>query len=244
MQTWTNLAWPDDPYRTGQQLYRKPAPRLAAFTTWPTRAGDQAVAATSAIVYLSLHRTRRVEVTGQRLAFGFRAASATDPAQVPAVAAVADLDLMQARRHAAVLTGYGLTRDLTGLRQSAGATAYRGLAALADDWADRNSRTGRAILFDCDLDLPGGRSLAQSCLQVGITAMTAADTREHSLAPAACAVERALVIALLCARHSGRYEWTGTLDTKTLMDASAWDTLPWQETTEPPAAAPAGGQQR
>jgi hypothetical protein len=30
MRTWTNLPWPDDPYRTGQQLYRKPDSRLAA----------------------------------------------------------------------------------------------------------------------------------------------------------------------------------------------------------------------
>ena len=44
-------------------------------------------------------------MTGQTLAFGFRAASADDPAELPAVAAVADLDLMQARRHAAVLAG-------------------------------------------------------------------------------------------------------------------------------------------
>ena len=65
---------------------------------------------TTAIVYLPLHRTRPVTVTGQTLAFGFRAVSASDPAELPAVAAVADLDLMQARRHAAVLAGYHLAR--------------------------------------------------------------------------------------------------------------------------------------
>ena len=65
-------------------------------------------------------------VTGQPLAFGFRAASADDPAELPAVAAVADLDLMQARRHAAVLTGYHLARDLTALRQADGMTGGAG----------------------------------------------------------------------------------------------------------------------
>ena len=39
MHVYTNMAWPDDPYRTGQQLYRRPAPRLAAFATWPAFAG-------------------------------------------------------------------------------------------------------------------------------------------------------------------------------------------------------------
>nr|MDQ2814824.1 hypothetical protein [Actinomycetota bacterium] len=111
MRTWTNLPWPDDPYRTGQQLYRRPAARLAAFTAWTAVAGGRAVPLTTAIVYLPLDRSRPVAVTGQTLAFGFRAVSAGDPAELPAVAAVADLDLMQARRHAAVLTGYHLAQD-------------------------------------------------------------------------------------------------------------------------------------
>ena len=80
MRTWTNLPWPDDPYRTGQQLYRRPAGRLAAFTTWPTVAGGRAVPLTTAIVYLPLDRSRPVSVTGQTLAFGFRAVSADDVA--------------------------------------------------------------------------------------------------------------------------------------------------------------------
>ena len=171
MRTWTNLAWPDDPYRTGQQLYRKPAGRLAAFTTWPAVIGGQQMPATTAIVYLPLHRTEPVTVTGQTLAFGFRAVSAADPAEVPAVAAVADLDLMQARRHAAVLTGYHLDQDLAALQQADGVTAWRGLAAVADDWADRSPAPGRAALFDCDLDLPGGLPLGRACQQAGISPM-------------------------------------------------------------------------
>jgi hypothetical protein len=126
MRTWTNLPWPDDPYRTGQQLYRRPAGRLAAFTTWPAAAGGQAVPLTTAIVYLPLHRSKPVTVTGQTLTFGFRAVSAGDPVELPAVGAVADLDLMQARRHAAVLAGphgAGLqqwrTTGLTAARQPA-----------------------------------------------------------------------------------------------------------------------------
>src|SRR5512142_2188173 len=138
MRTWTNLAWPDDPYRTGQQLYRRPAPRLAAFTTWPAVAGGQPVPKTTAIVYLPLHRTRPVTVTGQTLTFGFRAASATDQPEIPGVAAVADLDLMQARRHAAVLAGYHLADELAALQRADGRAVWRGLAAVAGDWATRS----------------------------------------------------------------------------------------------------------
>ena len=233
MRTWTNLTWPDDPYRTGQQLYRKPGERLAAFTTWPAAAGGQPSPATAAIVYLPLHRTRPVSVTGQTLTFGFRAASASDSAEVPGVAAVADLDLMQARRHAAALTGYHLRRDLAALQEADGVTACRGLAAVAVDWADRSPAAGRADLFDCDLDLPGGLPLGHACQQAGISPMATADVRDEGWDSATLAVERALAIALLCARHQGRYEWAGTLDTKTVMTAAAWDCLPW-----PPAGAP------
>jgi hypothetical protein len=237
MQTWTNLAWPDDPYRTGQQLYRKPPGRLAAFTTWPAVIGGQQIPATTAIVYLPLHRNRPVTVTGQTLAFGFRAASASGPAEVPAVAAVADLDLMQARRHAAVLTGYHLDKDLAALQRADGGTKCRGLAAVAGDWPDRSPAAGRATLFDCDLDLPGGLPLGQACQQAGISPMPTVTAGNESWCQATLAVERALAIALLCARHQGRYEWTGTLDTKTVMTASAWDCLPWPPTGAPGADA-------
>jgi hypothetical protein len=237
MRTWTNLAWPDDPYRTGQQLYRKPGSRLAAFTTWPAVIGGQQVPATTAIVYLPLHRSRPVTVTGQTLAFGFRAASASGPAEVPAVAAVADLDLMQARRHAVVLTGYHLDKDLAALQRADGVTKCRGLAAVAGDWDHRGPAPGRAALFDCDLDLPGGLPLGQACQQAGISPMTTVGTGNESWYQATLAVERALAIALLCARHEGRYEWTGTLDTKTVMTASAWDCLPWPQAGAPGADA-------
>jgi hypothetical protein len=232
MRTWTNLPWPDDPYRTGQQLYRRPAGRLAAFTTWPTVAGGRAVPLTTAIVYLPLDRSKPVSVTGQTLAFGFRAVSADDPAELPAVAAIADLDLMQARRHAAVLTGYHLARDLTALRQADGTTARRGLAAVADDWADRSPAAGRAALVDCDLDLPGaGLPLGQACQQAGISPMGTGAVGQGTSHPATLAVKRALVIALLCARHHGRYEWDGILDTGEAMAAATWDCLPRPATT-------------
>ena len=164
MRTWTNLAWPDDPYGTGQRLYRRPAQRLAAFTTWPAVAGGQPVPVTTAIVYLPLHRTQPVTVTGQTLTFGFRAASATDQSEIPGVAAVADLDLMQARRHAAVLAGYHLADDLAALQRADGGAVWRGLAAVAGDWATRSPAAGRARLFDCGLDLPGSLPLEQACL--------------------------------------------------------------------------------
>jgi hypothetical protein len=111
-----NLAGvPGDPYRTGQQLYRRPAPRLAAFTAVAPASGSRYAPAAVATVYLPLHRTRTVTVTEQTLAFGFRAATASGQTEAPALAGVADLDLMQARRHATILAGHMLDGDLAAL---------------------------------------------------------------------------------------------------------------------------------
>ena len=236
MHTWTNVTWPDDPYRTGQQLYRRPAPRLAAFTTLPTRlSGGQPTPVTAAIVYLPLHRTKTVTVAGQTLALGFRASTASDMSEMPDVAALADLDLMQARRHAAILAGYRLDLDLAALRQCDGLTVRRGLAAVTGDWTRRGPAASRATLLDCGLDLPARPPLRQACLAAGLSPLRAHAARQADWHPAALAVERALTIALLAARHQGRYDWSGTLDTGAIITAATWDCLPW-----PPEATPAG----
>ncbi len=92
-------------------------------------------------------------------------------------------------------------------------------------------------MFDCDADLPGELPLGQACQQAGIRRRTTAGAGNENWYQATLAVEQALAIALLCARHQGRYEWDGTLDTKTVMTASAWDCLPWPPTGAPGSAA-------
>jgi hypothetical protein len=237
MRTYTNMTWPDDPYRTGQQLYHRPAPRLAAFAVERTAAGGRPAAAAVAIVYLPLHRTQALTVTEQTLTFGFRAASIDEVAEAPGMTAMADLDLMQARRHAAILAGHLLADDLAALRQADDAVVLRGLAAVERDWAARGEASGRAAMFDCGFDLPGRPSLEQACQQAGIISRHGPRRGADWPAghrPAALAVERALMIALLCARHKGRYYWSGTLRTGQVMAAATWDCFPW------PAAEPSG----
>jgi hypothetical protein len=229
MRTWTNMTWPDDPYRTGQQLHRRPVPRLAAFTAELAVAdGGQAPAAV-AVVYLPLHRTRTVTVTERTLMFGFRAASTADPAEAAELAGIADLDLMQARRHAQVLAGYHLADQLAALLSAApGRRTLRGLAAVQHDWADRASAAGQAAMFDCAFDLPASTSLEQPRGPARLEARSAFGSGGPGTSPpVVTAVERALAIALVCARHLGRYGWAETLDTGQVMAAAAWDCLPW-----------------
>jgi hypothetical protein len=231
MRTYTNLTWPDDPYRTGQRLYRRPVSRLAAFAARRAGAGEGAVAA-AAIVYLPLHRTQAVRVTEQTLTFGFRAASTGDQVDIPAVAAVADLDLMQARRHAAVLAGHLLAGDLAALRCAGDVAALRGLAAVEREWAARGTAAGRAATFDCGLDLPGSPPLELACQQAGVATGPGPDGADGRPA-VTLAVERALMIALVCARHLGRYEWAGALRIGPVLAAVTWDRLPQPATGTP-----------
>lgn len=226
MRTYTNMAWPDDPYRTGQQLYPRPAPRLACFATGPRPARSDQAARSAAIVYLPLHRTRPLTVTRQTLMFGFRAASITGQAEAGALAALADLDLLQARRHAAILTGCMLGGELTGLQMAAGVT-LRGLAAVQAEWSSRHTSTrGKAGMFDCPADLPGHPCLDNACQQAHLTGRSGNQAAILDEAvTAAMAVEQALTMALICARHLGRYTWEGTLDIEEIMTASTWDCL-------------------
>jgi len=227
MRTYTNMAWPDDPYRTGQQLYPRPAPRLASFATGTPPVHDGQAARSAAIVYLPLHRTRTLTATRQTLTFGFRAASITGQAEADDLAALADLDLIQARRHAAILTGCMLDGELAGLQMAAGITR-RGMAAVQAEWASRHtSARGKAAMFDCPADLPGYPSLDDACAQAHLATGSGYETvGSDETVTAAIMVERALVMALICARHLGRYTWEGRLNIEGIVTASTWDCLP------------------
>jgi hypothetical protein len=228
MHVYTNMTWPGDPYRTGQQLYRRPAPRLAAFTAGPRTSEPWQDGASAAVVYLPLHRTQPMTVTEETLTFGFHAVSTESSADASAMAVLADLDLMQARRHAAVLTGHFLPGDLAMLRIPAGETVLRGATAIQLDWPDRHEPArDRAAMFDCLLDLPGDPSLEQACQQLGIRLgsdlFCGLDQPDNDGLLAARTVQRALAIALICARHLDRYRWEGTLHTGQIMATSTWD---------------------
>ena len=185
----------------------------------------------AAIVHLPLHRAWPVTVTAPTVAFGFRAASITSHAETGALARLADLDLLQARSHAAILTGCMLPRALAELQTLAGIT-LRGLSAIQQERAGRHAPArGRAAIFDCPTDLPGQPFLEDACQRACLTARpgylpaglgdtTAAEMLTQLM------VERALIMALVCARHLGRYTWEGTLNTADIMAASTWDCLP------------------
>jgi hypothetical protein len=231
MRTYTNLAWPDDPYRASQQLYRRPSPMLAAFVVIPVGRCPITVPAAVATAYLPLHRTRAVTVTSDTVTFGVRAVSTSDPRDLPRLAEIADLDLIQARRHAKYLAGHALSPDLRALREAALALTVRGLAAVESAWGDRPTHVRGTTAM---IDVGGGRhDLADTCHRAALI------TRPDAMAEgrisggsavverlAAAAAEQALAIALTCARELGRYRWQVTLCTAPIMAAATWDLFP------------------
>jgi hypothetical protein len=234
MRTFTNLAWPGDPYRASQQLYRRPPPMLAAFAAVPP--GNEAAcgAWAVAVAYLPLRRARAIEVTEQTIAFGFRAAAIEDRRCAGDLAAAADLDLMQARRHAVILAGHDLTTELRALRAAAPGWVTRGIAAVESGWAERGTHPrGMAAMIDTADGLDGDPCLAAVRQRARLDAPqptpapgTGPDEAGQAELMAAAAAERALTIALACARHASRYQWNATISTARLMAASAWDLFP------------------
>jgi hypothetical protein len=179
------------------------------------------------------------------LTFGFRAASATGAAETPLLAAVADVDLLQARRHAAVLAGHSLPADLYLLRKhTAAATATRGLAAVEEVWAERHThRRGTATMIDSAEDLPAPGDLGDASRYADIAPVAGCSQQQPTDMEliAAQTVERALVIALACARHLRRYQWPATVDTRPMMLANAWDCFPHLTSIGSTADAPQAG---
>ncbi|MEO3853762.1 hypothetical protein [Acrocarpospora sp. B8E8] len=147
MTFYTNMSWPEDPYGTGQ-LWRS-APQLAAsFAALFVDDGNHAVPIAYAVVYLPLHRTKLVDVTGGPR-FGFRAATAITEADIPALLKLLELDASRARRLARIVTGHQLADAFhTIVAVASDAGAYRGIRALAYAWMIGENGPGMANLAE------------------------------------------------------------------------------------------------
>lgn len=252
MPAFTNMAWPEDPYGTGQ-LWRREPPLLAAFSVlWP--ATGATVPAAYAVAYLRLHRTQPVDLS-EGVSFGFRAVVAATGGEVPELVRLIDLDALRARRLAKVVAGCCLAGDLRRVGGCAAGDVGRGLRGLADAWdASDEVHRGLAQVFDL-----GGREgypdLAAAAAGAGVLGASvvrafepqsrigamasgaagqaasgepgtegAKEDRERCAQwLAACATERALVCAVAAGRMLGRHTWDKTLDIGAAMAANAWD---------------------
>ena len=156
---------------------------------------------------------------------------------------------MQARRHARFLVGYALGASLRALREAAPGLVARGLDAVESGWADQPARArGTATMIDIRDDRHDlaavcrsavVRHLRQAWSAVSLRRPAGRGTAERL---AAAAAERALAIALACARGLGRYRWEGTVRTARIMAATAWDLFPNVAWGDTPCDQPASWQ--
>lgn len=183
-----------------------------------------------AVAYLPLHRTRAITVTEATLTFGFRAASTVDAENVRELAELADLDLMQARRHAAVLAGHYLPLICVPCatqrpgRSPGGWTRWKpiGLTARHSRGAAPPWSTSAPTWATAAQTWPTPVMVPPLSPPPSLTSQdpSGAVTAEYL---AAAVIEQALAIALVGARHLGHYRWDGVLATAQVMAAATWD---------------------
>ncbi|MER5644105.1 hypothetical protein [Streptosporangium sp. NPDC002524] len=245
MRTFTNLIRPDDPYRVGRHLFRKQPPLLAGFAAIWVDDGERAVPVSAAMVYLRLHRIQEKVLDPERFDFGFRSVATIDADETGKLVEVADLDLLQARQHAAVLAGHSFLDDLYGL-SAAAAIPARGVRAVEEALKDSAARRrGMAQIVDTALgDDPASPDLRVACMRSGVTLESAwrglslpfVINDQHARGQegdetavewlAAAAVEKALAVALVAGRMANRCTWPGKAHIGGALEKVAWDGFP------------------
>lgn len=106
----TNMAWPDDPYGTGQ-LWRKEPWLLAAFAIGCRVQERRPHPISYAVTYLRLHRSQAIDLT-PGFSFGFRVVTTSTDGERGRILDFFDLDALRARRLAKIVTGWCLADRL------------------------------------------------------------------------------------------------------------------------------------
>ncbi|WP_435593760.1 hypothetical protein [Nocardia sp. bgisy118] len=226
MRQTTNLAWPTTPFGASQRPFGKSRPMLAALTL--TTAGDGRLLS-AGMAYLACDSTRTLALNGthgQVLRFGYEVMTLDrdEPAEV--LAREVDARLVACRREAKYLGGHDLAGDLEGLAKHAeGGRHVPGIDSVGELWADR-TRKGRAVarMVDTAHDpVPSALDLDEAC-------MIARLHSHHIGEPSTRAtITEALCVALIAARHTGRYDWAKMLDLDDIVTEAAWDQLTKEE---------------
>lgn len=235
MRTDTNMAWPDDPYGTGQ-LWRKEPLLLSGFAirrmaddhgTWPV---------SYAVVYLRLHRTQVIDLTSG-VSFGFRSVTIETTDELEHLLRLFDLDTMRARRLAKIVAGWRLRDELEVMQALTAKENCRGIHGLAESWLNRdNGDRALAHRFDVAYDqaVPTA-DLATAAIsnEIEVAELNSARNTPDSqpLPISAATMERlaihstvnALICALIAGRTLNRFTWEGSLDIGEALMANAGD---------------------
>lgn len=180
------------------------------------------------VVYLNTDSTHALSLHGRRLNFGFEVLTSDKANQPTALVERLDDLLVVCRRQAKILVGHDLAPDLARLSAFAADRRLPGVDAVYQQWTDRATKgRGMARMFDTahDLGLPETVTLAAACGHADLTAATVDDPDASPTGTVRHAISRTLAIALVAARATGKYEWTGPIDVDQLVADAAWDHL-------------------
>jgi hypothetical protein len=255
MLTYTNMAWPEQPYGASQRPFGQAPRLLAAITLDWVKHDDAEVPLCASIVYVRLARRDTITLNERAFAFGFRTAHADQPTDWSELVRLVDTDLVRSRVHAQVLAAYGFADYLAALRAAAGEIPVPGVTAVERAWTAREVvQRGRARLFDThqDTTAPEPVGLAAACRNLALEVDLAGPGMSAELHaayrrtadPAAAErlalanLRRALSVALVALATLDLYRWDGppvTVDR--LLHANAWDCFPnlLPATSSPPA---------
>lgn len=246
MQSFTNLAWPADPFGTTQRPFVKSSEMLTSIAVKDCGQCDCLHPIAVAISYLRLHRKRPISVRESTFNFGFYAVSMRLKEEASDLLRLVDEELTRARRHAKILAGHMIPSTLSTLRRAAPNQHARGVEAVERAWPDRHEPArGLARLIDVALDVPNCLDLRDGCREVnlslpsikhalhvpfpddmgGETFHEGTSLEAEQWLPAA-AIEYALVVGLVAAKWLGVYAWDDELNIHSIMAASAWDCVP------------------
>jgi hypothetical protein len=227
MRAETNMAWPDDPYGTGQ-LWRKKHWLLAGFAIRFLTQDQQSYPVSYAVAYLRLHRTQATDLTSG-VSFGFRSVTINASAELGHLLRRFDLDAMRARHLAKIVAGWRLADALAVMHAHAGREADRGVQGLAESWVDRkHANSALAQMWDLAYDqaMPT-RDLAtaatESCIDISAVRGACESPSHLDMSPTVWSTTRALICALIAGRALNRFSWQGTLDVGAAIEANAGD---------------------
>jgi hypothetical protein len=233
MRADTNMAWPDDPYGTGQ-LWRKEPWLLAGFAIRFLTQEQRMYPVSYAVAYLRLHRTQAIDLTSG-VSFGFRAVTIDTHAELGHLLQLFDLDAMRARRLAKIVAGWRLADDLAAMHAQAGREAVRGIKGLAESWVDRRHvHSAFAQMCDVAYDkaVPVG-DVATAATQSHIDISGVREACESpsclDMSPGAWSTTRALIYGLMAGRTLNRFSWQGSLNVGAAIESNAGDSFTAQD---------------
>jgi len=227
MRADTNMAWPDEPYGTGQ-LWRKEPWLLAGFAIRFLTQDQQTYPVSYAVAYLRLHRTQTIDLTSG-VSFGFRAITIDTKVELGHLLRIFDLDVMRARRLAKIVSGWRLADDLAAMHAHVGREADRGIQGLAESWIDqRHANSALAQMCDVAYDYAEPTDdLATTATKSRIDISAVRRVCEHpsrlNMSPAAWSTTRALIYGLIAGRTLNRFSWQGSLNVAAAIEANAGD---------------------